>query len=488
MREMSLARFVQFTILSPLLTVALISPAAAMATGEDAVGKACSGGSCRLEQPRNPSVARIVNTTARARNHGSGTLVKQAGPGGIILTCGHIFNEGAGSITVTFPDGSSYPAELLDVDRQWDLAVLRIARPRAAAVTIASVAPRPGQWLMSCGYGRDGRYWCNRGQARGYVQAEGTRSFETLEISGMARQGDSGGPIFNERGELAAVLWGTDGRVVGGTYCGRIRIFLARVFGGLSDNAAMPQRGGPQMPKPRETRPQKVGPENPGVQRPVVPVVRDGEKPAALERFRKRLEKFEDALTLSDGLNRRIADRLKDIDSRGEDPGLREKAREAARQAAREVAKDVAGRVAEEFLAGRTDATASSWVPGLVAGLGWTGPPAIAATLGIMLAGRLLRRRIGKKRGQGTEARGQGRTALNDSYAAQLADVFALSGHSPTADATLGREYDKELLQAAISSDGALAAWARSLRDRVAQRFYRIHDRQPMPAEPVNEQ
>ena len=74
---------------------------------------------------------------------------------------------------------------------------------------------------------------------------------------------------------------------------------------------------------------------------------------------------------------------------------------------------------------------------------------------------------------------------MNDSYAAQLAEVFALSGHSPTADATLGREYDKELLQAEQSSDGALAAWAHKLRERVAKSFYRIHDRQPTPAEPV---
>ena len=475
MREMCLARFVQFPILSALLlaalllTAVLISPAAAAADWEGAVGKACRGENCRLEPPRNPAVVRIVNATARARNHGSGTLIKQAGPGGTILTCGHIFNEGAGSISVTFPDGSSYLAELLGVDRQWDLAVLRIARPRPAAVTIASVAPRPGQWLKSCGYGRDGRYWCNRGRVRGYVQPEGTSSFETLEISGMARQGDSGGPIFNDRGELVAVLWGTDGRVVGGTYCGRIRIFLSRMFGGLAGNATATQ-----IPGLREN-----GPQNPTVQRPVIPVVRDGEKPAALERFQKRLEKLEGALTLSDGLNRRIADRLEGIDSRMEDSGLREKAREAACQVAR--------KVAEEFLAGRTDAAASSWVPGLVAGLGWTGPPAIAATLGIMLAGRLLRRRVRKKGGQRKEVRGQGRSPLNDSYAAQLADVFALSVHSPTSDATLGREYDKELLQAATSSDGALAAWARSLRDRVAQRFYRIHGQQPMPAEPVND-
>ena len=52
------------------------------------------------------------------------------------------------------------------------------------------------------------------------------------------------------------------------------------------------------------------------------------------------------------------------------------------------------------------------------------------------------------------------------------------------ADVTLGREYDEELRQAEQSSDAALARWARSLRERVARRFYRIHDEAPLPSEP----
>ena len=478
-------------ILSAAVALLLIT---AVAGGQyPPANRVCQGGVCRIEPASHPAVARIVNATDNTINHGSGTLIAAAadddGKAGFVLTCAHLFREAVGEVTVSFPDGGSYRAKLLGVDRQWDLAVLRIARPQAAAIAIAADAPRPGQWLKSCGYGRDGRYWCNRGQVRGYVRTEGTQSCETLEISGTARQGDSGGPIFNERGELVAVLWGTNGQIVGGTYCGRIRLFLQRLFGGPANNATQGDAAG----------------------RPVVPVRRDAENHALLQRLREKLEKIESNVALSEGLNRRIAQRLENVETRSQDSGIKEKARQIARDTAKAVAKDIARQVAEELLAEQNSPAVAAWVPGLMAGLGWTGPPAVAATLAIMLAGRLLRRRVEKrlgvsKHGDPETRRGEevGRSKeieetenkdrqqdqaklspLNDTYASQLADVFALSGHSPTADATLGREYDEELSRAASSSDGALAAWARDLRDRVAKRFYRIHGQQPMPAEPL---
>ena len=123
----------------------------------------------------------------------------------------HLFRDGAGEISVAFAGGKTFGANLVAIDRQWDLAALEIAPPAAPPVDIATDAPRPGDWLESCGFGPDGRWRCNRGQARGYVQAAGTTGPETLELGGSARQGDSGGPVFNDRGQLAAVLWGTDG-------------------------------------------------------------------------------------------------------------------------------------------------------------------------------------------------------------------------------------------------------------------------------------
>ena len=52
-----------------------------------------------------------------------------------------------------------------------------------------------------------------------------------VELSAPARNGDSGGPILNSRGELAGVLFGTAFGRTTGSYCGRVRGFLATVEG-----------------------------------------------------------------------------------------------------------------------------------------------------------------------------------------------------------------------------------------------------------------
>ena len=54
-----------------------------------------------------------------------------------------------------------------------------------------------------------------------------------FEISGHARPGDSGGGVFNQRGRLVGVLWGTNGEVVVGVQAGRLHLLL---------DSALPER------------------------------------------------------------------------------------------------------------------------------------------------------------------------------------------------------------------------------------------------------
>ncbi len=400
----------------------------------------CVGDICRPSATPHGAVARIVSAEAGGvRCYGSGTLVHRDDTRSVVLTCSHLFADGADNVSVTFPGGRGYAAKLLCVDRAWDLAALEIGPTDRTPVSVADDYPRPGEPLESCGYGRAGGYWCNRGKALGYVKTAGGTTWETLELSGTARQGDSGGPVFNRRGQLAAVLWGTDGRTVEATYCGRIRKFLARVFGRL---------------KP--------------AQRPNIPADSSPpqENPSRLGEIRARLDKLENLLTVASGLKSRI----EEVETTGG---------ENVRAVAREVAIAT--------LADRAPGAIEAILPGLLAALGWTGPPALAAIFALKLAAAMLRRRR-RKRSQLPTSDLQPPTSnkpLNDEYASQLAGVYALSGRSPIADVTLGREYDEQLRQAHQSSDPALAGWARQLRDRVARKFYRIHDQSPLPADPV---
>lgn len=191
------------------------------------------------------AIARITNQRGNVRAVGSGTLVAVDAEWGLVVTCAHLFREGAGTIEVTFPSQVTYEARLAKIDTAADLAALVIRPPGIEPIKLADDFPRRGDALVSCGYGSDGKLLCNHGQALGYVTTSGGQGSETLELTGTARFGDSGGPVLNRDQQLVAVLFGTNGRVVDGTFCGRVRKFLSglsprRVGRPANDNAGSP--------------------------------------------------------------------------------------------------------------------------------------------------------------------------------------------------------------------------------------------------------
>jgi hypothetical protein len=172
-------------------------------------------------EPR-PSVCRIRLQIGVGSSLGTGTLVCVGADYGAVITCAHLFREGAGQITVTFRDGKTFSGELAAQDPAGELAIVKITpRPEIPIVRIAADHPQQGERLTFGGYGPDGRYREVTGVLNGYRGTAGG-GHQTLEVQGSARQGDSGGPIFNAQGELAGVLWGTDGSTTVGSYNGRI--------------------------------------------------------------------------------------------------------------------------------------------------------------------------------------------------------------------------------------------------------------------------
>ena len=133
---------------------------------------------------------------------GSGTLVAVNRNCGLVVTNWHVVRDAAGQILVTFPDGFRSGATVLRADRDWDLAALVVWRPNAAPGGDLRQAPGPGDPLTIAGYG-SGDYRTVSGRCTQYVAPGTNRPFEMVELSAAARNGDSGGPIFNSRGELA---------------------------------------------------------------------------------------------------------------------------------------------------------------------------------------------------------------------------------------------------------------------------------------------
>jgi len=201
---------------------------------------------------QHPSVARIVAQGDGSVSYGSGTLIYTDEHQGLVITNWHVINEATGQISVHFPDGFYSLGALQSVDRDWDLAVIAIRKPNAAPVSLSSEAPHPGEVLTIAGYG-SGQYRAVSGYCTQYVAPGMKFPFEMVEVAVSARQGDSGGPIFNERGELAGVLFGEGNGRTSGSYCGRVKWFLSSIVpsgppAGSSSPAAIPgYPSGPAM-------------------------------------------------------------------------------------------------------------------------------------------------------------------------------------------------------------------------------------------------
>ena len=188
----------------------------------------------RYEQPvaHRAAVVRVYcQDDSRTRSIGSGALVRWAGRV-VVLTARHVVKD-AKKIIVELHTKKSYYAKVLKVDSTWDCAVLELTGLSgdvpAAEVQLGQAAMlHDGDRLESCGYGPDNKLAVNDGRFLGYKRSEKTPNGpdDWIEISGHARPGDSGGPIFNSRGRVVGVLWGTNGEVVVGVQAGRLHLLL----------------------------------------------------------------------------------------------------------------------------------------------------------------------------------------------------------------------------------------------------------------------
>jgi hypothetical protein len=176
----------------------------------------------------HPAVVRVAVPERNGASYGSGALVAVHDAYGLVVTNWHVVRDACGPITVVFPDGSRFAATVLRTDRDWDLAALAIRRPQVVPIPLAREAPRPGEMLTIAGYGK-GWFRAASGQCTQYVSPGSNLPFEMVELATPAREGDSGGPILNSRGELAGVLFGASFGRTTGSYCGRVAWFLAAV-------------------------------------------------------------------------------------------------------------------------------------------------------------------------------------------------------------------------------------------------------------------
>ncbi len=139
----------------------------------------------------------------RAQALGSGFILDGEGT---VVTNSHVV-AGASSITVTLKDGETFEAALLGRDEKSDLAVLKIdSDERLPFVTFGdSDKVRVGDWVMAVGnpFGLGGTVTAGIVSARGRDISGALVDF--LQIDAAINQGNSGGPAFNDAGEVVGI-------------------------------------------------------------------------------------------------------------------------------------------------------------------------------------------------------------------------------------------------------------------------------------------
>jgi hypothetical protein len=179
-------------------------------------------------QTPHPAVVRIVAAEQGAASLGSGVLVDANQEQGLVLTNWHVVRDSRSAVLVQFPDGFQTAGTVIRMDETWDLAAVVIWKPLATPIPLASSPPAAGDLLTIAGYGR-GPFRAQTGRCTEYLSPGTGHPKEFVEMAAGARQGDSGGPILNDRGELAGVLFGQNsGRTIGSCST-RLRTFLASV-------------------------------------------------------------------------------------------------------------------------------------------------------------------------------------------------------------------------------------------------------------------
>lgn len=135
---------------------------------------------------------------------GSGFLVDADGT---IVTNNHVIH-GATSVSVTLDDGTVLPARVIGHDKASDLAVLRVkANHRLPFINLGdSNAAQPGAWVVAVGnpFGLGGTVTAGIVSARGRDIGEG--SYDSfIQIDAPINQGNSGGPLFTQDGQVVGV-------------------------------------------------------------------------------------------------------------------------------------------------------------------------------------------------------------------------------------------------------------------------------------------
>jgi serine protease Do len=146
----------------------------------------------------------VVPGERRMQGLGSGFVIDEDG---YIVTNNHVIDD-ADEVVVTFSDGTELDAEVIGIDEQTDLALIKVdADHDLAFVSFGdSESARVGDWVLAIGnpFGFGGTVTAGIISARGRDIRSGPYD-DYLQIDAPINSGNSGGPVFDAAGEVIGI-------------------------------------------------------------------------------------------------------------------------------------------------------------------------------------------------------------------------------------------------------------------------------------------
>src|SRR5437763_2659371 len=158
----------------------------------------------RTDRPANPLDMFRRQQPRPTHGVGSGFIID---PKGFILTNNHVI-EGATKITIGMLSGDRYRAKVIGIDRETDLAVLKIDADRELPVMKFgdSNAAEVGDWVLAIGSPFGLEQTVTAGIISKKDRNTTNSSFQRfLQTDAAINRGNSGGPLVNMRGEAIGV-------------------------------------------------------------------------------------------------------------------------------------------------------------------------------------------------------------------------------------------------------------------------------------------
>jgi serine protease Do len=137
------------------------------------------------------------------RGQGSGFIISADG---LILTNAHVVGN-ASEITVKLMDRREYTAEVVGIDEQTDVAVLKIEAVGLPAVKIGDAKHlKVGEWVIAIGspFGFENTVTSGIVSGKSRSLPDGTY-VPFIQTDVAVNPGNSGGPLFNMRGEVVGI-------------------------------------------------------------------------------------------------------------------------------------------------------------------------------------------------------------------------------------------------------------------------------------------